>query len=61
MVYLETTYKATGKKEFLNIMCRYVDHIDKIFGSEKDKISGYPGHQEIPAGNRSAPAFFRHE
>lgn len=40
-------YKATGKKEFLNIMCVYVDHIDKIFGPEKEKRRGYPGHQEI--------------
>lgn len=38
-------YEATGKKRFLDIMCRYVDHIDATFGT--DKIRGYPGHQEI--------------
>jgi len=40
-------YQATGKKKFLDIMCRYADHIDKTFGDEKGKKRGYPGHQEI--------------
>ncbi|HNT36062.1 MAG TPA: glycoside hydrolase family 127 protein, partial [bacterium] len=38
-------YEATGKKRFLDIICRYVDHIDATFGS--DKRRGYPGHEEI--------------
>lgn len=40
-------YQATGKKQFLDIMCKYADHIDSVFGPEEDKLKGYPGHQEI--------------
>lgn len=40
-------YQATGKKKFLDIMCRYADCIDRNFGPEDGKIQGYPGHQEI--------------
>ncbi|GGE25805.1 hypothetical protein GCM10011391_00240 [Pullulanibacillus camelliae] len=40
-------YEATGKEKFLNIVCRYADYIASIFGPEAQKLSGYPGHQEI--------------
>ncbi|HEO8420860.1 TPA: glycoside hydrolase family 127 protein [Yersinia enterocolitica] len=40
-------YQATGKKQFLDIMCKYADYIDSVFGPEEDKLKGYPGHQEI--------------
>ncbi|MFS0637705.1 beta-L-arabinofuranosidase domain-containing protein [Mesobacillus foraminis] len=40
-------YKATGKRQFLEIMCRYADYIDSVFGREEHKLKGYPGHQEI--------------
>ena len=40
-------FKATGKREFLDIMSRYADYIDTVFGPEKEKLKGYPGHQEI--------------
>src|SRR5690606_21768919 len=40
-------YRATGKDKFLNIMIKYADYIDTVFGPEEDKIKGYPGHQEI--------------
>ena len=40
-------YKATGKKKFLDIMCKYVDHINSVFGPEKGKLHAYPGHEEI--------------
>lgn len=40
-------FQATGKRQFLNIMCKYADHIDSVFGPEEDKLKGYPGHQEI--------------
>jgi len=40
-------YQATGKRKFLDIICRYADHIDSVFGPEEGKIHGYPGHQEI--------------
>lgn len=38
---------ATGEKRFLDIMCQYADYIGSIFGPEKGKKRGYPGHQEI--------------
>ena len=40
-------YQVTGKKRFLDIMCRYADHIDSVFGPEEGKKRGYPGHEEI--------------
>ncbi len=39
--------EATGKNEFLDIMCRYADHIASVFGPEVDQKKGYPGHEEI--------------
>ena len=38
-------YEATGKRNFLDIMCRMADHIDNRFG--KGKVRGIPGHEEI--------------
>lgn len=40
-------YQATGKRKFLDIMCRFMDHIDERFGRERGKIRGYCGHPEI--------------
>jgi DUF1680 family protein len=40
-------YQATGKRQLLDVMCRYADHIDATFGPEPDKIPGYCGHEEI--------------
>lgn len=40
-------YKATGKRKLLDVMCRFADNIDSMFGPEPDKLKGYPGHQEI--------------
>ncbi|WP_017434278.1 glycoside hydrolase family 127 protein [Saccharococcus caldoxylosilyticus] len=40
-------FKATGKKRFLDIMCKYADYIDTVFGKGENQIPGYPGHQEI--------------
>jgi len=39
--------EATGKKKFLEVMCRYADLIDQVFGPEEGKKKGYPGHEEI--------------
>ena len=39
--------EATGSSTFLDIMCRYADHIDKTFGPRKGQKRGYPGHEEI--------------
>ncbi|MDD9271291.1 glycoside hydrolase family 127 protein [Paenibacillus sp. GCM10023248] len=40
-------YEATGKRKFLDAMCRFVDHIGDTFGREEGKLRGYDGHQEI--------------
>ena len=40
-------FEATGKRAFLDIMCRYADHIDRTFGPKKGQKPGYPGHEEI--------------
>jgi len=40
-------YQATGKRELLDVLCRYADHIDSIFGPEEGQKRGYPGHEEI--------------
>jgi uncharacterized protein len=40
-------FETTGKKNFLDAMCRYADYIDSVFGVEENKKRGYPGHQEI--------------
>ena len=40
-------YQATGKRRFLDILTKYVDYIDSVFGAEEGKIHGYPGHQEL--------------
>lgn len=40
-------YQATGKERFLQIVSKLADLICEIFGPEKEKCHGYPGHQEI--------------
>ena len=40
-------YRATGRRRFLDIMERYVDHIAAVFGRGPGQKRGYPGHQEI--------------
>lgn len=40
-------FEATGKRKFLDVMCRYADYIDTVFGPENGKKKGYPGHEEI--------------
>ena len=39
-------HQATGKRKFLDIMCRFADHIDTVLGPEEGKLHGYPGHPE---------------
>lgn len=43
-------YEATGKRAFLDIMCRMADHIDTVIGPEEGKMHGYPGHPEAELG-----------
>ncbi|KGM45070.1 glycoside hydrolase family 127 protein [Neobacillus niacini] len=40
-------YEATKKRTLLDVVCRYADHIDSVFGLEEGKRRGYCGHQEI--------------
>lgn len=40
-------YEATKKRKLLDVVCRYADHIDSVFGLEEGKKRGYCGHQEI--------------
>lgn len=40
-------YQATGKRNLLDVMCRYADYIDRTFGTEEGKKRGYCGHEEI--------------
>ena len=40
-------FEVTGKRNLLDIMCKYADHIDSVFGPQEGKLKGYPGHQEI--------------
>ena len=40
-------YKATGKKQLLEAMCRNARHIAAKFGDAPELCKGYPGHQEI--------------
>lgn len=38
---------ATGKRQFLTLMCRYADLIDRVFRVEKSAKFATPGHEEI--------------
>ncbi|NLE66964.1 MAG: glycoside hydrolase family 127 protein [Lentisphaerae bacterium] len=40
-------YEATGKRRMLDVLCRYADHIDSVFGRAKGRKRGYCGHEEI--------------
>jgi len=42
-----THFQATGKHVLLDAVCRYVDYIDTVFGTQPGKKRGYPGHEEI--------------
>ncbi|KPC99720.1 Non-reducing end beta-L-arabinofuranosidase [Geobacillus sp. BCO2] len=40
-------YEATGKRSLLDVVCRYADYINEVFGPEEHKKKGYCGHPEI--------------
>ncbi|HEY9076669.1 MAG TPA: beta-L-arabinofuranosidase domain-containing protein [Anaerolineaceae bacterium] len=40
-------FQATGSRSLMDVMIRYVDYIDSIFGREPGKKRGYCGHPEI--------------
>ena len=39
--------EATGKRKLLDLMCKYVDYIEKRFKIQKDTGFNVPGHVEI--------------
>jgi len=39
--------RATGKRKFLELMCDYVDLVERLFVKEKSTAFDSPGHQEI--------------
>ena len=40
-------FQATGKRRLLDVVCRYADYIDTVFGAAPEKRQGYCGHPEI--------------
>jgi DUF1680 family protein len=40
-------YETTGKRRLLDVVCKFADYIDTVFGREQGKLRGYDGHQEI--------------
>jgi DUF1680 family protein len=40
-------FQATGKRSLLDVVRRYADYINTVFGAEPGKRRGYPGHPEI--------------
>jgi uncharacterized protein len=40
-------YEATGKRTLLDVVCRYADHIEGVFGRGPGQKRGYCGHEEI--------------
>ncbi len=39
--------QATGKRKLLDVLSRYADHIDSMFGPDDGKKRGYCGHPEV--------------
>lgn len=39
--------QSTGKRQMLDVLIRYANHIDATFGAGGDKKRGYPGHPEL--------------
>lgn len=40
-------FRATGKRNLLDTVCRYADHIERVFGVQPGQKRGYDGHEEI--------------
>lgn len=40
-------YHATGRRTLLDVMCRYADYIESVFGRGRGQRRGYDGHEEI--------------
>ena len=42
-----THFSVTGDDKFINIIIRYADCIDSVFGNGEGQKRGYPGHEEL--------------
>jgi uncharacterized protein len=40
-------FRATRKRNLLDVVCRYADYIASVFGAAEGQTRGYPGHEEI--------------
>ncbi|QGQ94313.1 glycoside hydrolase family 127 protein [Paenibacillus psychroresistens] len=40
-------YRATGKRKLLDVVTRFADYMDTVFGEGPDQLHRYDGHQEI--------------
>jgi len=40
-------YLATGRSRFLDMLIRFIHHIEDRFGPQPGQIKGYPGHEEL--------------
>ena len=40
-------FTATGKTNLLDIVRKFADHIDEVFGDQPGQLLGYPGHPEV--------------
>ncbi len=40
-------FHATGRRDFLDIACRFADCIGRVLGAGDGQIPGYPGHPEV--------------
>jgi uncharacterized protein len=40
-------FQATGKRSLLDVLCKYADYIDHVFGTGPNQKRGYCGHEEI--------------
>ena len=43
-------YRATGKRNFLDVAIKAADLVDEVFGRGEDQLQIHPGHQEIEIG-----------
>ena len=40
-------FRSTGRRNFLDAMCRYADYIAEVFGRGEGQLRAYPGHEEL--------------
>ena len=40
-------YRTTKSRKILEVVTKLADHIDAHFGTDKGKVRGYPGHEEV--------------